>query len=111
MIDYKVGMKLWYHRNDNRHSNGSEVTVEKIGNKWVQLSGNNGRVEKDSVNVDGGEYSSPGTLYLNKEEYDNEMMLYNAWRSFMEKSRVIGYRVPKGMTLEKIIAIEKLLEE
>lgn len=108
MIEYKVGQTLWYYPSHYANSRkGFEVTVESVGRKWVRLSSGM-RVEKSSRVVDGGEYSSPGELWLDEEEHQKHQELSSTWRAFL--AGMSWHQLPKGLTLEKIEAMKKLLE-
>jgi len=78
-----VGQKLWYVLN-YQPTPQYQVTIEKIGRKWAQLSGcRKERVDIETLRVDGGKYNSPGQCYLTKEDYDNQIKLEDAWRRFI----------------------------
>jgi hypothetical protein len=70
---FKVGDTLYYVPRDNRYWRNEPVTITKVGRKWCVLS-NNRRFDRTDdkywMYVDGGEYSSPGTLYRSSEDYE-----------------------------------------
>lgn len=111
MITYYVGQKLWCVPPD-KHDSACEVTVVKIGNKWVELS-NREKVEKNSVRVHnstGRGWSYLGTLYLSKEDYEAKLALNKEWDCLRKRFEWSSH-MPKNMTLEKIKQIEDLLGE
>lgn len=101
----EVGQKLWYVPNSSR-DNQQEVTIQSIGRKWAKVC-YVGNVDINTLEVDVGNYSSPGKCYLSQEEYDNYMTVLIAWRNFTNK--IQSYNIPKGMTQEKIDIISKLI--
>lgn len=103
MSELKVGQTLWFvnsqYRNANEAGKGSEVTVEKVGRVWVQLS-NGHRIDKESMVADGGIYSSPGVCYLTEGDHKARLELCAVWRAFAEK--ISPHKVPDGLTIEDI---------
>lgn len=81
------------------------LTVEKVGNRWLTLS-NDYRVDKDTLEVDGGSYSSPGRCWLSQQEYEDAVAVRTAWNSLGEQMRVFQ---PAGLTLEKIEEARRVL--
>ena len=72
--NFAVGMRFWLVLNERRHTKDREVTIAKIGRKWVTLSDGN-RFDRTSESwriVDGGGYSSPGRLWDSKEQYEED---------------------------------------
>ena len=58
----QVGQELVYVRNQMHHSGKVDpqiVRVEKVGHKWIHTS-NGKRLYRESLQVDGGSFSSPG---------------------------------------------------
>lgn len=101
----EVGQKLWYVPNSSR-DNQQEVTIQSIGRKWAK-AGYVGNVDINTLEVDGGKYSSPGKCYLSQKEYDNYVLIRSAWAELARK--IPMYSLPEGMTQEKIDAISKLI--
>jgi hypothetical protein len=65
-------MRFWLVLNEKRHTKDREVTISKIGRKWVTLSDGNrfDRTSENWRNVDGAGYSSPGRLWDSTEQYE-----------------------------------------
>ena len=99
-----VGQKLWCVPSQRRGS-PHEVTVEKVGRKWANI-GYRDRIDIETLRIDGGEYSSPGTCYVSKQAYEDEIKLGQAWEAFR---RSIDYSTPKGITIERIQEAQKIL--
>lgn len=106
-MNYTVGQKLWYVPTDHRWGRQAEVTVTRVGRKWVELDSGR-RVEIGKTHVDGGNYSSPGSLYESKEVYEASEALKEAWWELKRKMDNIR-ATPSHMTLEKISQIEKIV--
>lgn len=109
MIELKVGQSLWFVPNGiSRRGDPREVTVIKVGHKWVTLDIGNPpyRMAKGEMSVDGKGYMSPGRCYLSREEYESEVAVLAAWCDLVT---LINTRSPDGMTLEKIKEIKSLL--
>lgn len=105
---FYVGQVLWYvpFKGYGRGSPG-EVTVKSVGRKWVTLSDND-RFDANTMLVDGRGYSSPGRLWLSKEEQEAHADLHNAWRAMRKHFDGLSY-APEGVTLNDIQQARKLL--
>lgn len=91
-----------------------ELVVCAIGRKWVSLRYPDSpvsryRVEIGSVEIDGGEYSSPGRVYESEAAYREEQELRQAWDKFAGHIANHRHRVPAGMTQEKIAEATRIL--
>lgn len=84
--DFKVGDTVWLEFNGSRR-NGGEFTIRKIARKWIMIgraghpdSRNDYRFSRDNWRyVDGGDYTSPATVYLNEEEYKEQQEIGRLW--------------------------------
>lgn len=103
----QVGQKLWFVPNDRRSCAPYEVTVEKIGRKWASI-GRRGRINLETLAVDGGGYSSPGQCYEDRAVYEAKVALQAAWSSFQNKVRH-QWRVPDGVTMDTIRVADSAL--
>lgn len=99
----KVGQKLFYVVSVNRSRNGSNeiwLSVIKVGRKWATLSGYNQRIDLETLEMDGGDYSSPGRCYLSEGEYWSQRELKKCWSTL---TNAIHHRtVPDGIDTETI---------
>lgn len=98
-MDWKENQVVWFHFN-YRGWGGSEVTVRKVGRKWVQLS-NGYRVDKETGAADGGQYFSPGTAYPSKEDWIRKQRRQEAWtvlRLVIDQT----YSIPESVDLQSI---------
>lgn len=100
---FEVNQKVWFVPSIYSHvKNPYEVTVERIGKKWITLS-NGFRCDKFGE-VDGNGYCSPGTLYPNHEAYSQEKAKENVWK--MIKNQIqYNYQVPDNLTIQDLVEI------
>jgi hypothetical protein len=108
-MELKVGDKVLFVPRERRIGPPAWVTVFKVGHKWITL-GTDGyrdryRVAKGSSNVDGGQYTSPGTIWVSEEAYAEAVAIEKTWKAFRER---LPYPAPKGITrldIEKAAAV------
>lgn len=110
--DITVGQQLFVVYDSKVGRGGSEfMEVLKVGNKWATL-GRPGRdwghikVHLVDRYIDGGQYSSPGSVYLSEQEYGDVHGLAVAWAQFRKD---IPYRQPDGLTLTELNQAKVLL--
>jgi hypothetical protein len=84
-----------------------EIPIIKIGNKWATLK-NHERVNLVTLLVDGGEYSSPATCYLDAAAWEASKALSARWEDFAQA--VTFNRMPSGVTVSDIDAAAKILK-
>lgn len=108
ILSYHVGQRLWFvpNFNINRSNREQEVEVVKVGIKWVSISilGRDIKPMRfDPINgrVDGGKYSSPGTVYFSREIYDAEKLRCALWRRLSEHLRC-NINPPAGLSLQTL---------
>jgi len=117
-MKYEVGQKIWFAPRDQRsvgpllaqHAPGTEYQVFAVGRKWVSIGRDRPayRVEVGKVEVDGGQYSSPGTLYPSQEAYAEYLARVSEWKSLLE---VLQYKeVPPGVSVDDIKQARALLK-
>jgi hypothetical protein len=89
-----------------------EVTVAKIGHKWITLEGRRPiRIDRKTMYADGGVYTSPGRCYLSKAEYEAEERRRDRWRLIANRAGNI-WNKPDHITdadlddLERILRVE-----
>lgn len=76
---YTEGQKLWMVPRHRYMGEPREVTITKVGRKWLTLD-NRHRAAVDGLTLDGGEYMSPGVCYLTRQEWEIEKtLLGNRW--------------------------------
>ena len=84
------------------------VKVTSVGRLYAQLS-NGYRCNRYTGNVDGGDYPSPGTVYLQKEDYDKEMALFNMWRR-LQKDIANKRFLREDITRRRLLQVRRLLK-
>lgn len=108
-----IGQELWFVPNDRR-SDPFLVIVHKVGHKWAGVTYGRtgrdwGRINIETLRMDGGEYPSPGRCYLSKAHYDLEMAREIAWSRIRHAMRNHYGDPPKTVTTEQIIQAAQLL--
>ncbi len=96
----EVGQKVWV-KWTSRHHVLTELDVTSIGRKWVYLQDGRYRVAIGERILDGGGFTSPGTLYLSKREYDDNGETSKVWTRFRRSVERL-YSAPEGVTLDDI---------
>jgi hypothetical protein len=115
-MKFEVGQKLWYVHSD-RYSRlgdpadrGAEVTVTTVGRKWVGIDGHlsirGSRFNMRTMWVDRGRYSSPGRVYLSREEYRRQYAVNLEW-SWLK--RAIPDQPPPHITPDAIQLIASVI--
>jgi hypothetical protein len=70
--EFKPGQDLVAVYENHRGERGAPkpVKVTKVGRKWVHISGENyeARFDRESLQLDGGQYSSSGRVFFSMEE-------------------------------------------
>lgn len=111
MIEYKLGLMLWYEPTDLRHSTGFPLKVTKVGRKWVDLGDDRYpqryRVAIGQVAVDGGQYSSPGRVWLSQSECLVRRDLEKQWRDVAHE--MLRSQPPAGLMPEHMREAKRLL--
>lgn len=106
-IMYHVGQKLWFVPAQRRNGQERELTIMKIGRKWLTMD-NEDRVSIDDLIVDGGNYSSLGRCYVDRVAYEQEKTLKDAWTAFRQDADRMR-QTPELATIEAIQQARKLL--
>lgn len=108
MSDHKlqVGQQLWF-ASTNRWNPCRFVTVKKVGHKWADIGGS-GRVDIETLIVEGGAYNSPGRCYIAKEEHDAKLRLNKEWDALWMYFRT-QHAPPSGITLAQVTEAQRAL--
>jgi hypothetical protein len=64
---YEVGQKLFV---SVRYREALYMTVTKVGRKWLELEGGVWRADRETLEIDGKGYTSPGRAYASREEFE-----------------------------------------
>ena len=111
MEKIQAGQKLWSVV-DFRHGRNidppkqSEVSVTKVGRKYADLSSGD-RIIVETLDIDGGQYGSPGKCYASKEVYDSTEGVVLAWKKLRQD--LSDWTPPAGVTIADINAARALL--
>lgn len=101
-----VGQTLWLQSHVS-YQKSCETKIIKIGRQYAYLD-NGDRIFIDTLERDGGKYSSNYTLWESKQEYDKCKEKDKLWDAIQRKIRD-QYRVPKELSIEKIEQIYEIL--
>lgn len=109
-VDFKVGAVLWYVPSQ-RYGSARLVTIEKVGRVWATFDRGLHRARTVDGYVDGGEFSSPGTLWPSEAEHTAHVARALAWERFC--NQLHGFRfvrvIPELATVENIAKCRELL--
>lgn len=108
MDKLEVGQELYYVPANRRYATPQVVTVEKIGRKWAQLS-NRERIDIATRRADGGDYSSPGTCWSSKEEYELAVYTQKLWQAFTDGVKA-KYCAPETIGVSEILQAAAVLK-
>jgi hypothetical protein len=103
------GQKLLYVGSvyGSNRTQRTEVTVVSVGRTWAQIEGPFcGRLDMETLVVDGRGFGSPGTCYLSREHYQQQEGPKLAWNSLRA---AMGNTMPNGVSYENVVAAAKLL--
>lgn len=96
-----VGQELWFSPEDRRGgAKGYPVRVIQVGRKWAKLDGS-GRVNMETMWIDGEGYSSPGRCWLSQEAWLAEEARQKAW-SDLRKIVDRKYQAPDDISEQNI---------
>lgn len=106
MNKYKAGDKLYFRANQ-RHCRSEEVTINKVGRKWLELS-NRTRVDIKTLKADGGVFLSPGRCYPSEADYLAHLERTQEWNRLKFQIRDVS-EPPAHLTTTDIQRIAKEL--
>lgn len=105
---YIEGQKLWMVPHQRYIGEPREVTITKVGRKWLTLDSGH-RAAVDGLALDGGGgYSSPGVCYLTREAWEADKALNDAWDKLRKDVELVR-RVPNAIAVQDIYDARKLL--
>ena len=104
--DYTIGQTVCVVF--ERRGGASDVKVTGVGRRWVSTDDGN-RFDRVTGHVDGGRYSSPGTVYTSRNAYADALELSNAWRTLLSDLRNTYGAAPGGVTVAGIAEARRLL--
>lgn len=106
----EIGQRLWYQPGSRRDAHRAcEVEVVSIGRVWVHLGQRDrmgelqtfGKMDRETWELDGGRYHSPGTCYLSKQAYEAETERNGTWAVL---KRLVGekWEPPAHLSIDSI---------
>jgi hypothetical protein len=100
----KVGDVVYRQRDNGKFD---ELTISKVGRKWVETNKRGVRFNTDTLYVD-KRFGAAVRVWLSLDDYKRELVLNATWARFRGD---IGrtYRAPDGMTLERIAEARRVL--
>lgn len=106
MEEIKVGQEFWFVPSE-KMGNPYAVKVFSIGRKWfvVKAGWMERRIDKETFRADGGKYSSPGTCWPSKAQYETYTETRNEWDDFRRR---LTHLPPPEISVEKIKEIREL---
>lgn len=87
--------------------NPTDVTVTKVGRKWLELS-NRYRVSVDDLSIDGKGYTVEARCFHSQTDYALWKARNEAWAKVHEKIHRF-YRAPDEVSTEGIVQIMEIL--
>lgn len=108
-MKFHVGQKLWFVPNHTPWVTAREVTIERMGRKWLHVDLNHYRVCRKSLIVQARKgYEAPGQCWLTKADWERWQRRHSAWRHFRRQVQD-KWGPPESVTLEQIQAASDLL--
>jgi len=112
MFGVKKGQKVWFesaaHVGVNR-----VLTVDKVGRRWITfVEDKYSHADRDSDAVyerSTGDAHHRGKIWVSEEEARAAKVLFAQWVDFCSTLGSAKYRLPRGMTTERIAAARKAL--
>lgn len=78
-----------------------DVTVARVGRKWVTIATASGfspwRFDPEEMEIDGGDYASPGNVYWNRFAFDQAQEKRALWTELQTMMRD-NYSAPYSLT-------------
>lgn len=100
-MELSVGQELWFVHRERRSGAPHAVVVTKVGRKWAQLDRGGYRIDVNTLAADGGNYTSPGRCWINRETWEAEEVRQDAWsnlRSYFDHR----WTAPAGISTAQI---------
>lgn len=108
MPKLKVGQTLLFESSSSANKRvRDKVVVTAVGRKWANIEGaHTGRVNVETMEVDGGSYSSPGECFASKEEWLEKTGRRIVWDALKSAMRNVP---PAGVSYAQVLDAAKLL--
>lgn len=84
------------------------MSITKIGRRWITIKdgGHTERFDAETMHIDGGQYISPGRVYLHEDDYRNTLEINKAWADF---ARRLSHTPPDHITMTDISTMKTML--
>lgn len=103
--NFQVGQSLYLVPNRGcGYRCSGVVSISKVGRKWATLD-NDSKMDLQTLDIDGGGYSSPGKCYLSEQEYIEYKEKKDYWLRLRNKIPIS----PPACTLETLKQVAALL--
>lgn len=109
MTKLLVGQTLWFVGNPFGYCKNrqGEVTVTEVGRKWATIAGaHHGRIDKETLKVDGGQFSSLGNCYLSQQAWLETEGCKLAWQQLRSS---LPSSCPPNLAYDDIVQLGKRL--
>lgn len=106
----KVGQQVWQEPERwSRSSVGRYVEIIKVGRDWATTKAGGGeiRFSLETLVIDGRGFSSPGRVWLTKEEWETDLEMKCDWGDIRS---IASGPIPKHLTHEQIRSIIKTIK-
>jgi|SRR6478736_6764285 len=99
---FLVGQTVYVHETFNQGRRADtlfQAKVLKVGRKWAKIDLRDYQFDIHTLQIDGGQYSSPGRVYLHELDYRNDIILKKVSADLYGKLNAL----PRpGVTIEAI---------
>jgi hypothetical protein len=83
--------------------------ITKVGRKWITttcIHGFTTRFDADTMRIDGGQYSSPGMVYADEEDYRRTTLKEELWKDLYIR---LTSQAPDHFTVDDVKSIRSLV--
>lgn len=106
--DFKVGQQIFVEWRNGSKPYMLTETVSKIGRKWVEFMNGRCRFNPETMNIDGGEYTSPGRVWLTEDAYDAHVERRHMWQKLYKLAS--RHTPPDHLSIEQMNLIISTLK-
>jgi hypothetical protein len=105
---FRAGDKVVFHNTQRPNNPPRSMVITGVGRRWANLDSGY-RFDLETLEVGGGEHSSPGRVYQSFDAYEAEMARRDLWREL--KKRTEAWSPPAKLKAETIQLILNHLKE
>lgn len=111
MFGAKAGNKVWFEGAGGRKDR--ELTIDKVGRRWITfVEDPHSHADRDTDGVyerKTGELHYRGKIWASEGLYRSRKRLEAQWMNLCSALGCVKYRVPRGMTIERIFKAREIL--